>query len=142
MSETMRKIINREAARIVELPGGQRLMPGEAFDADEKCLQNPGVKVLLSAGVLDFVSSLAPSKNAVLNAISGAGKEADLRGIAVAAELAGLHTDSEVLEAFRVRIEALREGDKAPAQPPTPAPPEPPKPPTLPAPPDTKPEKA
>ena len=134
----MRTLINRAEARIVEMPKGQRLMPGERFDADDATLRNPGVQILLKAGVLDFVSSFAPSKASILASLETA-TENDLRGIAQAAEFAGLQGDAEILAAFEARMRALK---ASPSAPPVPAPEPGLKPPTVPAPPETKPEKA
>lgn len=133
----MKKLRNACEARILEMPNGVRLMPGDVFEADEKTLANPGVKVLLSGGMLGVISRLAPSRAQILAEIEGAKDEADLSGVAQAAELAGLHTDSDVLAAFKARVEALRVKTTpiAPLLPPLPGPP-------IPAPPETKPEKA
>lgn len=126
----MKRIKNATEGQIIEMPKGERLMPGEAFEADAACLANPGVKILLAGGKLAFVSSLAPSKALVLSSIDGAKEEAELHGIAQAAELAGLQADPDVLRAFESKVRALR--GEAPPPPPDP---------NLPAPPPTRPER-
>lgn len=117
--------VKNDALTLIELPDGRKLMPGEVCELSEAHQKNPGVKILLAGKKLSAVSTLAPTKDRVLAEVANAKSEAELSGIAGAAELAGLQHDPAVVGAFKARVETLR----APVPPPPVTPP-----------PETKPE--
>lgn len=112
--------VKNDALTLIELPDGRKLMPGEVCDLSEAHQKNPGVKILLAGKKLSTVSTLAPTKDRVLAEVANAKSEAELSGIAGAAELAGLQHDPAVVDAFKARVEALRAAAKGAPVPPPP----------------------